>query len=62
MFSLFPEICSPLVGVVGLLSNSADGELTFIDDKLDEVSMLLSDSQFCAKYFMKFSVMVLLPY
>ena len=47
MFSLFPEICSPLVGVIGLLSNSTDGKISFIDYKVDEMSMLFSDSQFC---------------
>ena len=50
LFSLFPEICSPLVGVVGLLCNSVDGKVAFIDDKLDELLMLLFDSQFCVKY------------
>ena len=49
------------MGVVGLLCNSVDDKVAFIDDKLDELLLLL-DSQFCVKYFMKFSVMALVPY
>ena len=50
------------MGVVGLLSNSGDGKIAFVDDKQDEMSMLLSDSQFPVKYLMKFPVMALVPY
>ena len=35
------------MGVVGLLCNSVDGKVAFIDDKVDELPMLLFDSQFC---------------
>ena len=47
---------------IGLLSNSADGKVAFIDETLDEISMLLSDSQFCVKHLVKFSVLTLIPY
>ena len=60
--SLLPEIWLPQVGAIGLLSNSADGKVVFIDEKLDEISMLLSDGQFCAKYLVKLSLMTLVPY